>query len=176
MAELFELVVASCGVLFLGAMGVGSLSIMLLNGVLIQKTRNPQTLAALLPFAWFPAMIGCGRSLLTISVIVSVYQSAEVGADQPEPLMLMAMGITPLLCGILFSLPSYLLLSAARFWVLWNGSWSEGNGANVASVKPITTIEEPMAMIHQQTDNYLAQLVQSRAPRIIPETELRLKP
>ena len=178
MTELFELVFASCGVLFLTAMGVGSLGITLLNLLAVLRTRDAKSLELLLPFAWLPAMIGCARSLLTISVIVSVYQSAEAdAADQPEPLMLMAMGITPLLCGILFSLPSYLLISAARFWVLWPKAQPTFDQPSTdRSHQAVKTIEDPIVAIHQQTDNYLAQLVQSRSPKIIPDTEFRLKP
>ncbi len=176
MPELFELVLASCGVLFLIAMTVGSVSVALIALLAVLKTRDSKAIESLVPFAWLPAMIGCARSLLTISVIVSVYQTADAEtADQPEPLMLMAMGITPLLCGILFSLPAYLLISAARFRMLWFSSFQAANSGE-RTVKTTTTIEDPRIAIHQQTDSYLAQLVQSRSPKIIPDTELRLKP
>lgn len=178
MTELLELVFASCGALFLSAMTVGSLSITLIAALAVTKTRDPKAIESLVPFAWLPAMIGCARSLLTISVIVSVYQSSDTQAgDQPEPLMLMAMGITPVLCGALFSLPAYLLISAARLRALWFAAIQPAIQESAdRSVRTTTTIEDPLIAIHQQTDHYLSQLVQSRSPKIIPDAEMRLRP
>lgn len=178
MTLMFELVFTSCGALCLSAMGVGSLCTAIFSLIAIRKFRDPQWIASLLPFAWLPAMCGCFRSLLMISIIVGVYQSADSGTDdQPEPMILIAMGVTPILCGILFSLPSYLILSVTRLLVLWPASPHASKGEAVAVTKSaMSTIEDPILAIHEQTDSYIAQLVQSRSPKIIPETELRLRP